>query len=241
MVVNALCDLYEASAEDRAVLLWLAGESRKDGWWQSFKNEMLPEVEMFVGLEQSASRIFSWQSILLPGLLQTLSYRRAVGLISVPPGSVGIDQDVDLVAKRQERLQDAEHFSLEVVLSEAVLRHRVGDAQGMAEQLHHLVEVGKLPNVSIRVIPFANSYHLGLTTKDFVLLEFPKHPNPTLSEPPVVYVEGFTGALYLDRPAEIDQYRATCAEITAVALSEHQTRELILAIAKEYESEHRPV
>src|SRR6476646_3898234 len=109
MVVNALCDLYAASADDRAVLLWLAQESRKDGWWQSFKNEMLPEGEMFVGLEQSASRVFSWQSILLPGLLQTLSYRRAVGLISVPPGSVGVDQDVDLVAKRQERLQDSNH------------------------------------------------------------------------------------------------------------------------------------
>ncbi|MFI7666472.1 Scr1 family TA system antitoxin-like transcriptional regulator [Nocardia sp. NPDC049526] len=80
-----------------------------------------------------------------------------------------------------------------------------------------------------------NSYHLGLTTKDFVLLEFPTHPNPTLSEPPVVYVEGFTGALYLDRPDEIDQYRAAWAEIRAVALSERQTRELVLTIAKEYE------
>jgi hypothetical protein len=237
MVINALCDLYQASDEERSVLVWLAQESRKDGWWQSYKNEMVPDFEMFVGLEQAAARLISWQSTLLPGLLQTANYRRAVGeTFNAQPRSIDIEREVGLVTQRQARLQDAEKFDLAVMLSEAALRYWIGSKQIMAEQLRHLAEIGKLPNVSIRVVPFPAGNHLGLSSKDFVLLEFPVHPNPALNESPVVYVEGFTGALYLDKPDEVEQYRAAWATIGAVALSEHGTRQLVLAIAKEYEA-----
>lgn len=232
MVINALCDFYRASDDERHELLWLAQESRKDGWWQSYVGAMIPDIQMFLGLEQSASRIISWQSTLLPGLLQTPGYRRAIWAAQGQP--VDIEGDVDLITKRQGRLDNSEGFTFEALLSESVLRHRIGSADVMADQLNHLIEVGKLPNVSIRAVRFNAPNHLGLTTKDFVYMEFPNHLNPALSEPLVVYVEGFTGVLYLDKASEIEQYQAACEDIQRVALDPDDTRRLIQAIAKEH-------
>lgn len=235
MVINALCDLYSASDDDRRVLIWLAQECRKDGWWQSYTDAMVPEVEVFVGLEQSASGITSWQSTTLPGLLQTPSYRRAMWEVSKSQGRrVDVEREIDLTAKRQDRIYDSENFTLTALLSESVLRHHIGGAAVMADQLNHLLEVGSLPNVSIQIARFNAPNHLGLTTRDFVYVEFPEHTNPALTEPPVVYVEGFTGDLYLDKPTELEQYRAACADIRRVALGENDTQSLIKAIAKEY-------
>lgn len=232
MVINALCDLYRASDDDRRVLLWLAQESRKDGWWQSYADAIIPDRAMFVGLEQSASRIISWQSTLVPGLVQTSDYRRAIWEAEGQP--VDIERDVDMVAKRQERLHDSRNFALDVLLSESVLRQHIGGSEVMAGQLSQLIEIGKLPNVSIRVVRFDAPNHLGLVAKDFVYVEFPKHSNPALTEPPVVYAEGFTGMLYLDKPVETARYRAAYSAIQRVALNENDTRHLIEAIAKEH-------
>ena len=232
MVINALCDLYRASDDDRRELLWLAQESRKDGWWQSYTDAIIPDRAMFVGLEQSASRVISWQSTLVPGLLQTSEYRRAIWKAEGQP--VDIERDVDMVAKRQERLHDSENFALEVLLSESALRQRIGGTEVMAGQLNQLIEISKLPNVSIRVVRFDAPNHLGLVAKDFVYLEFPDHSNPALTEPPVVYVEGFTGMLYLDKPGETALYRTAYSDIQRVALDENDTRRLVEAIAKEY-------
>ncbi|QIS22613.1 helix-turn-helix domain-containing protein [Nocardia terpenica] len=236
MVINALCDLYGASREERRILIWLAKECRKDGWWQSFTDAMVPEVEMFVGLEQSSRRIFSWQTMTLPGLVQTSGYRRAMWAASGPHRQhVDIERELALIAKRQERLDDTENFTMVALLCESVLHHRIGDAEVMKGQLKRLLELARLPNVSIRVVRFDASNHLGLMTKDFVFLEFPEHPNPTLNEPPVVYVEGYTGDLYLDKKGEIEQYRAACDDIQRVALSEDDTCRLIEALLKEYD------
>ncbi|WP_157110451.1 helix-turn-helix domain-containing protein [Nocardia anaemiae] len=235
MVINALCDLYQASDDDRRVLLWLAQESRKDGWWQSYTDAMAPDFAIFFGLEQSARRMISCQSTLLPGLLQTPGYRRAMWEISKaqPSRPLDVDREVELIANRQNRLDDSD-FTLEVLLSESVLRHRIGNDEVMEGQLKRLIEAGDRPNVSIRVVPFDAPNHLGLTTKDFVCMEFPDHPNPALKEPPVIFVEGFTGALYLDKSSEVEQYMSAYADMCRVALSENDTRSLLVAIAKEY-------
>ncbi|WP_280401983.1 helix-turn-helix domain-containing protein [Nocardia carnea] len=235
IVVNALCDVYEASADDRRDLLWLVDESRKDGWWQSYADAVVPEVEMYLDLEQAACGVFTWQTMTLPGLVQTPGYRRAMWDIAKTLGNpVDLDREVLLLERRQERLRDSSGFALGVVLSEAVLRHPVGGAEVMAEQLGHLVGLSDLPNVSLQVVPLDAPDHLGLNAKDFILLEFPEHLNPVLTEPPVVYVEGFTGALYLDKPGEIDRYQAARESILHVALDERDTHRLIEAAAREH-------
>ncbi|MGI5219902.1 helix-turn-helix domain-containing protein [Nocardia sp. CA-290969] len=237
IVINALCDVYEASADDRRELLWLVDESRKDGWWQSYADAVVPEVEMYLDLERAACEVFTWQTMSLPGLVQTPGYRRAMWEIAQTLGNpVDLDREVLLLQRRQERLRDEAGFALGVVLSEAVLRHPVGGAEVMAEQLDHLAELCVLPNVSLRVVPLDAPDHLGLNAKDFLFLEFPEHLNPVLTEPPVVYVEGFTGALYLDKPSEIVRYQAARQSILHVALDERDTHRLIEATAREHRS-----
>lgn len=238
MVIRALCDVYNVSDEDRHALLWLAEEARKTGWWQSYSDAMFGNKDLFVVLEQAARRITSFQLTLLPGLVQTADYRRAMAQNFIPALTDDeIDRHIELLVKRQERLQESRaHFSLDVMLSEAALRHQIGGAAVMAAQLRHLIELSNLPNVSIRIVPLTNADHLGLEARSFVLLEFPEHPNPALTEPPVVYVEGYTGALYLDKPDEIDRYRVAVSSIETAALDEAESRTLLVAIAEEYEA-----
>ncbi|MFI5720351.1 helix-turn-helix domain-containing protein [Nocardia sp. NPDC051750] len=235
MVINALCDTYEASVDDRRELLWLVDESRKDGWWHSMADAVVPEAEMYLGLEQAAREVFTWQTMIVPGLLQTRAYRSALWKIAEPLGrSIDLDSELALLERRQKRLHDASGFAVEVALSESVLRQPVGDTECMAGQLGHLAEMCALPNISLRVVPFGAPGHLGLAAKHFIYLVFPDHMNPVLTEPPVVYVEGFTGALYLDKPSEIDQYQAARGSILQVALDEGETQRLIEATAREY-------
>ncbi len=238
MAVDALCTLYEGRESDREELRWLVRESKKDGWWQSYTDALVPQVELYVGLEQSASHIVSWQSTTLPGLLQTPGYRRAMWEISQEQGrEIDREREVDLTSRRQARLYDSASMGFEAFLGEAVVRHRVGGERVMCDQLRLLLDLGLLPNVSTRIVPFDAPNHLGLTTKDFVYLEFPRILNPELSAPPVVYVEGYTGNLYLETPTEIEQYRAACAALDRVALGENDTRNLLGSIVEEYRNE----
>jgi hypothetical protein len=237
MVIRALCDTYNAGEEDRQALLWLADEARKTGWWQSYGDAMFDNKDLYVALEQAALRITSFQLTLLPGIVQTADYRRTIARTYVPELSIEeIDRHVELLIKRQARhLESSDRFILEVVLGEAVLRNHIGGAAVMAAQLRELVRLSKRGNVMIRIVPLTTGDYLGLQVGSFVLLEFPKHLNPTLTEPPVVYVESYTGALYLDKPEEIEQYRRALSLIESAALNQVESRALLVRIAEEYE------
>jgi transcriptional regulator with XRE-family HTH domain len=236
MVINELCRLYGTSDEVRAILLELAEEARKPSWWYSYGDAIPSDFEVFVGLEQSASSMTTYQPTLLPGMLQTPGYRRAMILTAnpqLPPEEV--DRLIDLMAKRQARLEEsADTFMLRVVLDEAAIRRvGIGAPSVMTEQLEHLVTVSKRPNVSIRIVPLGANSYIGLQTGPFVLLEFPPRKLEWMHEPPLIYVECFTGDLYLGNQTDVDKYRYAYAAIEKAALSEAQSRALCLKIAKE--------
>ncbi len=123
-------------------------------------------------------------------------------------------------------------YQLEVILAEAALLRTVGDAATMAEQLRHLLKVGELPNLSIRVHPLSAGIHRGAGAGTFVILDFPAAKRTT-PEPPVVYCESWTGALYLDRPEEYAAYEQVWASLDDLALDEAQSRQLINKIIGE--------
>ncbi|MEG8183338.1 helix-turn-helix domain-containing protein [Nocardia terpenica] len=236
MFIHALCALYRVGEDDRRQLLYLQEEVRKDGWWQSYGDAIFGNVELFIDLEQAARRVTTVQLTLLPGLVQTAAYRRAMAQVYHPPVAEDeIERHIELLTRRQARLDEpADRFTLVVLLSEAALRYPVGGPAVMEEQCRHLIELSQRPNVSIRIIPIGIGAHLGLQVGSFVLLEFPEHVNPKLSESPVVYVEGYTGALYLDKAGEIEKYQAACSILEGTALGERESRELLLDIAEEY-------
>ncbi|WP_367947008.1 helix-turn-helix domain-containing protein [Nocardia donostiensis] len=239
--VNGLCDLYRADDEERRVLLSLVQELRAaqqtgGSWWRSYSDGIPADFNHYLGLEEAATQITTWQETLLPGLLQTPEYRRAMIWAESPnlPTS-DVERRIDLTERRQEKLRDND-FCMKVLLSEAVLRHGVGGPGVMKHQLQQLLELDELPNLTIRVVPFMARSLVGLVVRSFVLLEFPELTNTRLLEPPVVYVEGFAGSLYLERKAEIDQYQQAAAVIARVALGEQETRALVARVTKELES-----
>jgi uncharacterized protein DUF5753 len=121
---------------------------------------------------------------------------------------------------------------VEVVLSEAVLLRVFGGAATMAEQLRHVLEVGELPHVSVRVVPLAAGVHAGCLAGSFVLLDFPG-TGMRPADPSVVYGESLTGALYLDRPGELAAYEEIWAALDALALDEAESRQLIVKVMEE--------
>jgi hypothetical protein len=105
----------------------------------------------------------------------------------------------------------------------------------MADQLRHLLEVGKLPNVTAKVVPFSGGLHLGMMSGPFGVLRFPRNPDGTDSEPPTIYSDGYTGCLYLDKPNEVAQYNTAFDNIWNTALSEQASRHFISEMVGSYE------
>ncbi|MGW4243926.1 DUF5753 domain-containing protein [Nocardia sp. NPDC004722] len=208
-------------------------QGNSKGFWKAYTDQVAPTFPRFLRLEGAANRVVVHQPMIVPGLLQIPEYRRAIIRIDRPDlSAVNIERRLELTARRQLRLGE-KGFRLEVLLSEAVLRHRPAAAEVMASQLSWMAEIGQNDNISIRVMPFASRPHRGLTIQPFTLLEFPKGTSG-IALPTIVLVEGVIGSLYHDRAEEIDQYWEAVAGMRAVALTEADTRDMVLAIAKEY-------
>ncbi|WP_089154345.1 helix-turn-helix domain-containing protein [Micromonospora sp. NBS 11-29] len=232
--VRAMCELYDARPELTAGLVALAGETRGKGWWHAY-GEPVPEwFDLYGGLESAACRLREHAGALVPALLQTRGYAAATH----PPHPDATGEERERLLEARLRRQDLLRRRLprpprfEVMLCEAVLLRQVGDMATMAGQLRHLADAGRLRHVSIRVLPLAAGGHAGAVAGPFVLLDFP--PGLRVDpDPPVVYRESLTGALYLDRPAEWAAYERAWASLDALALSEEESRRLILKTAEE--------
>ncbi|MFG1674634.1 helix-turn-helix domain-containing protein [Micromonospora sp. NPDC049282] len=232
--VKALCELYGATPELTGALTALATETKAKGWWHSYGDAIPDWFELYVGLESAASRLREYEDTLIPGLLQTRGY--AWGVYQHRSRMSGEERErlVEVRLQRQalleRRLPPAPKF--EAVLSEAVLLRIVGSSSTMTEQLRHLLHVGRLPNVSIRVLPLTAGLHFGAVAGPFVMLDFPLR-NRVEPDPPVIYSESLTGALYLDRKDEVAVYEEVWASLTSLAHDEQQSRQLINKIIGE--------
>ncbi|MFE3989320.1 helix-turn-helix domain-containing protein [Nocardia tengchongensis] len=244
--LKSLLDLYNVSPSVRKEALELWQEVRRQdqaaklqgtykGWWQAYADQFAPHFNHYMRLEERANHLSTHQLALVHGLLQTPQYRRAIIEVTEPGVSeVDMHRRLELAARRQQRLAD-DDFHLDVLLSEAVLRHQIRDSRIMAGQLRHLAEVSSQNNVSLRIVPFSADMNLGVAFQSFTLLEFP-HLAINLVEPPVIYVEGTEGALYLEQTNAIVRFRTAIKGIQQVALNESDSRNLVSKIAKEYEA-----
>ncbi|MFJ1459256.1 helix-turn-helix domain-containing protein [Nocardia sp. N2S4-5] len=237
VLMQHLCELYQLTPKETRVITELVKETKASGWWQAFADDAIPkEFGLFLSLEDAADRITSYQSSLLPGLLHTTDYRRALSWVEFPNKPTDeLERILEVGAKRQDRLTRKDRpLTMDAFIDETVLRRVAGSAPIMEAQLRHLAEIGMLPNVSIRVVPWSAGIYRAVVVGMFVILDFPPHPKAELTMPPVVYVQGFLGDLYLEQPDEVRQYRGVCADIERLALDEAKSRALILEIAKEF-------
>jgi transcriptional regulator with XRE-family HTH domain len=228
--VKFLLSTYGLSDRDEAwdVLLTLARESRQKGWWQQYGEAVPDWFEVFVGLEAEAATIHGYDSEFVPGLLQTQGYARAVHqaqLITAPEEE--IEQRVKVRMARQELLLSDDAPQVWLVLNEAVIRRVVGGRATMHEQLTRLVEATDLPNVTLQVVPFSSGAHPAMVGS-FNILGFPE---PT--DPNIVYFEYYNGALYLEKPPEVGQYRLMFDHLRATALPVDTSRAFIVRAASD--------
>ncbi len=233
--VKDMCELYKAGDKMTEALMALATETKAKGWWHSY-GDVIPETfDVYIGLEEAAEQISSYQPQLVDGLLQTEDYARVLIRADHPDEDDGeIGKRVQLRMARQAVLRRAEAPpSLDVILTELVLRCPVGGPGVMTSQLDHLAVACELPNVSLRIVPFAAGFHLGMMTGPFVVLRFPANGSGDDSEPPTVYADGYTGSLYLDKPHEVERYSAALDSIRHAALSEAESARLIKETAEE--------
>ncbi|MEU6617824.1 helix-turn-helix domain-containing protein [Streptomyces parvus] len=233
--VEAMCRTYGADAELTKGLMGLAKETKNRGWWHAY-GDVIPEgFDLYIGLEEAAERLSWYESELVPGLFQTPDYARALIKRSDPErDEVEVERRVHVRVTRQALLtRVTAPPNVDVALNEAILRRPVGGNKVMAEQLEHLVHLNELENISIRVVPYAAGLHEGLMSGPFVTLRFPAHGDSPYVEPPTVYVEGFTGALYLDKPNEIERYDGAFTSIWGSALDEAGSASLLKQAVRE--------
>lgn len=231
--VNALCDSYGATDEERRICLDLVKEIRasREGkvtasWWRAYADQISTGFNHYLALEDAADRLTIWKTTIAPGLLQTPNYRRALAWAEHPHlPSEQLERRIEWQTRRQGRLSDTK-LQVTALLHEAVLADQVGGKAVIREQLEFFVSLAQRPNITIRVVPFTASSALGSYVGSFTLLEFPDLLSG-LAQPPIVYVEGWAGDLYLEREAELQRYMPALREIRRVALSEGDSVALI--------------
>lgn len=233
--VEVMCRVYGVQADMTEALMGLAKETKARGWWQAYGDAVPEWFDLYVGLEAAASKLFLYEQELVPGLFQAPDYARTLIKADHPDESdEETNRRVDLRMARQALVRRTiDPPALQVALNESVLRRPVGGAEVMAAQLRRLDEASELPNVALRVVPFESGFHPGILSGSFNILRFPLNGNGQESEPPTVYADLYTGALYLDRPNEIDRYTEAFTAIWQDALDEDTSREIIHQAAED--------
>jgi transcriptional regulator with XRE-family HTH domain len=223
--INQLCDLYGVGKDQRQQMLELAREGKQRAWWQPLG---LP-YSTYVGMEAEAASISDYGLGIIPGLLQAPDYARTVVRATLPDlGPEEVEQRVQGRMTRQQLLFLETGPRFEAVVDESVLHRVVGSPAIMRAQLERLLELSDLPSVTLRVIRY-EAGALPAGNNKFIILGFAQ---PALSD--VVFIEGLTGDLYLDDPADVAAYKATYRTLVHLAAGPEATRKTIAAMVPRY-------
>ena len=227
--VADLLTLYGVTdPHEREVFFTLARQASSPGWWHTYSDVLPGWFEMYVGLEQAASVIRTYQVQFVPGLFQTRDYARAVTLLGhLGASAAEVDLHVSLRMSRQELLTRADAPRVWAVMDEAALRRIVGGRKIMLAQLEQLIHLTQLPNVTLQVMPFAAGGHVA-AGGPFSILRFSA---PDLQD--ITYLEHLTSALYLDKRADVRKYQKVMDQLCIDADSPADTQKLLARIIKE--------
>jgi len=224
--VAMMLTLYGVEEPRREVLMTLARDARRRGWWQAYSGAIPQWFEVYVGLEEEASKICTWENEQIDGLLQTEDYMRALFQAElIVPSDEEIDRRVAVRLKRQERLLATDAPELWTVIGEGALRRMVGGVETMREQLDKLTQASRLNNITLQVLPFSAGAHPAMHGA-YHLLGF-------AGDPSVVYVEYRRGSLYLEQAPDVDTYVSLFDHLRARALSPDDSRALLARVVNE--------
>lgn len=227
--VADLLTLYGVTdAAVREEMLMLARHASVPGWWQQYSDVLPRWLEFYVGLEEAASVIRTYEVQFIHGLMQTEDYARAVILIAnANAPAEEIDRRVNARMRRQRLLTQPSAPDLWAVLDEAALHRAPGGRNVMRAQLEHLLQVTDLPNVTLQIVPFRAGPHAA-AGGPFTILRFPE---PDLAD--LVYLEQLNSAVYLDQPADVTGYMTVMNQLVVQADTGAASRDMLRSLLRQ--------
>lgn len=225
--VGLLLGALRVEPLERQRLLDLAEYAREPNWLEHSIPGISPKLSAFIEYERTASAIFAWEPLLIPGLLQTPGYVRT---ILAAAGRPRAEEELRIKVRllRQEVLTGRNPTPYTVFLAETALQQRRGGPEIMAPQLRHIDEMAQRRNVSLRVLPDNEEFHPGLNGS-FVIFDF-------ADLPPIVFLEQYRGSAYLYDEQQVADYQAARRMMAALALSEQDSRALVREVITDLEA-----
>jgi transcriptional regulator with XRE-family HTH domain len=226
--LTAMLELYQvADPGARKVLVDMAREGHRKGWWSIYDDVLPSGFDIYVGLEAEASGLRSYETDVVHGLLQTTEYAVAVLRELRPRDSEEqIKRVVDLRMERQRLLDQDPPLDLWLILDEGAIRRNIGGPAVMRGQLEHLIEASRWSNVTLQILAFEAGAHAGLIGP-FSILEFPER-----ADSDVAYTESVGGMIYLEKDREVRACAEAFDRMRASALSPAASVELIQQVSR---------
>lgn len=227
--VTALLDLYRVTGKQlRDELLGMVRSARQQDWWHSYTDAVPRWFERFMAAESSAVSVEEFENQLIPGLLQTPQYARAVlRAANTSLDDDEIDRRVTVRMERQKRLAGDDPLSLWVVLDESALHRHVGGSDVMRAQLTHLADRAAAPNITVQVLPYTLGAYAAFGYP-FTILAFATPPGGE-----VVHMDQLHSGLYLERDADLRRYKLAMNRLRAAASDPERSSKLIIEAAEE--------
>lgn len=223
--VAALLVVYKVTGAKKDRLVRLARTIDQPGWWETSSDGIPGQLTALCAFEKEATKITEIGLLLIPGLLQTEAYARAVmqtGKVLTPEV---LDDRISIRRGRQRVLARRNPPAFEAIIDETALRRAMCDPDIMADQLAHLVRMSAQPNVTVRVL--RDPRHPGIAGP-YLMLEFPAPAQP------FVHLEHFKSSLFLDEPEDVREYQDLTTTLAEKALSPGESQEFMAYLARRY-------
>ncbi len=236
--VEAFGNLYGLGAERIEELKALAQQSATQGWWHASRHLIAPVFKTYLGLESGVSNLSVYQPVIVPGLLQVAAYASSIER----PYYAGDTQE-DLERRVRLRMRRAavltrkySPITADFVVHESVLHTVVGSSAVMSTQLRHMADMSTLPNVTVRILPFAAGFPVDKgPILPYIILDFPSNSREFGAEPPVVYTETTIGSMFFEDSDDVKRYREIHEVLQRATLEENPSRDLLRQMARRYE------
>ncbi|ADI10146.1 helix-turn-helix domain-containing protein [Streptomyces bingchenggensis BCW-1] len=224
----ALLDLYHVRDPQRGEVLALLQGANTRGWLRPYHSELPEEYTAYISFENEAWEVRNYESLFIPGLLQTEDYARAVIRGTLPMASAeAVEQRVQARIERKAVLAKDDPLRVWAIMDEAALRRMVGGPKAMREQMKHLAQEAEKPHVTLQVIPFSAGAHADMPGS-FVLMGF-----ADAEDPEIVYLDSMAGDLFLEAEIDVRRYGVMFDNLRAQALSPDSTLSLITTLISE--------
>lgn len=227
--LKALLPLYGITdTEQTEHLITLARAARERSWWNAYKDVAPTTLLQLIEYESAASAVRQFETMFVPGILQTEEYARAVieDFYDDTPASERVAALVELRTRREELLERASAPRFYFMLDEAVIRRTVGSAPTMRRQLRRLIEAASKPNITIEIITFAAGLHPGMKGP-FEVVEF---ADPADGD--VVFLESPRGDMVSDEPVDTLHYREAFDHLRKASLGPRESGSYLAEVAK---------